>query len=852
MANTEQTQVPTEFNFPFPPYKIQLEFMQALYRVIEKKQLGIFESPTGTGKSLSLLCASLKWLGDNNAKEKQSISEEITRLNLLKQEYVKEEQRDWFSAQSKEIEVTRKFNELKLEEMKMLNYEMKIDKIRNRQKKHERKGYKNKSNSKESTKNEELCEENSMKVDEEDMLLSEGIDGKEDSSDDEENTDPNNTYQPVQIIIASRTHSQLNQFIGEIKKLRFAETVRVAILASRQNCCINPSVKKLRNINLINEKCLDMQKKNRNQSKLGQQVLKKRKTLEDKNNKCLYYKQTNIEELRDIALNEILDMEDLMEIGKDLKACPYYANRKTVEDAQIILMPYNTLLHKSTREANGVKLKNNVIIIDEAHNLLEAMAQMHGSELTYPQMFYGLQTLKCYKNRFHTRFSAVTLRLLNQLIFVVNQLNLLFEKDTKENTTSISSLEEFVLASGIDQYNFFNLVKFCKSSQIAQKTRSYGLKYSLIEEIQSKKPQVLKKGINNFLESISKNNKKEIKKTQSSADLPKFPIPNNPLLAVISFLESLTYSYEDGRILLINNVEKEYCKVQFLLLNPTSNFNEVIKEARSVIVAGGTMKPYNEFKHRLFMGAGAASERIVHFSCEHVIPPENILPIVITKGFKNENFLFNFNNRMSMGDCLRDVIHRSCDVVNGGIVVFFPSYNYEKWFYQQVQTMDFGRMLYREPQTSSGGSVDTVLEKYALTIKKCRKALLFSVVGGKLSEGLNFSDDLGRCVIVVGMPYANQNAPDLKEKMLFLDKTIGQGAGHEFYENLCMKAVNQCIGRAVRHKDDYASVLLLDERYEKQHIQDALPNWIKKSLKVAASKEAFHLIHEFFNWKDSH
>ena len=47
--------------FPFTPYPGQMEYMR---RVMESLTLGwnaALESPTGTGKTLSLLCASLAW-----------------------------------------------------------------------------------------------------------------------------------------------------------------------------------------------------------------------------------------------------------------------------------------------------------------------------------------------------------------------------------------------------------------------------------------------------------------------------------------------------------------------------------------------------------------------------------------------------------------------------------------------------------------------------------------------------------------------------------------------------------------------------------------------------------------------
>ena len=48
--------------FPFSPYKQQEEFIRAMYGALGNKEHCLLESPTGTGKTLSILTAALGWL----------------------------------------------------------------------------------------------------------------------------------------------------------------------------------------------------------------------------------------------------------------------------------------------------------------------------------------------------------------------------------------------------------------------------------------------------------------------------------------------------------------------------------------------------------------------------------------------------------------------------------------------------------------------------------------------------------------------------------------------------------------------------------------------------------------------
>ncbi|KAI5646593.1 hypothetical protein NE865_01527 [Phthorimaea operculella] len=799
-----------EFPFPFEPYPIQKKFMKELYLTIENNQLGIFESPTGTGKSLSICCGALQWLQNHNKKTIDDLEKQIADLKL--EISCNTGTDDWLQEEYQKIKKNQTLAEL----------QAKLDRIKKRQdlfNEIKTRVAKQKSN----VPNKTL-----------EFYFQNGSDGEEVVEDEQDNV--------TKIYISSRTHSQLSQFIGEIKRTVFKEDTRVVTLASRQHYCINSDVNKLKNVNLINERCLDLQKSKTKTTSVGEEGKALKKTKTKSCAACPYYNQNNISKLKDRILVDILDMEDLVKCGKELKACPYYASRMALDDAEVVLISHAGIVSSGARSGVSLKLQNNILILDEAHGLTAALENAHSAPVSAKQLIAVKTFLQFYINKYRARLSSKNLLTLNQMNFVVGKLlGVVQPKSTdKKEESTIFTLEDFVIKAEIDHMNLRPLVEFCRNTRLAPKLHSFSVRYSqqALEE-EAKKAEVKKSSFESFLKNIAKKKQDAVEEVQPEvkqdiqAQSPPETSAGSALYAVLDLLERLCDRSADGRVLTTHGDNPH---LKYLLLNPAQHFSEVVTQCRSVIVAGGTMEPISEFKALLTN----EEDRINVVRCEHVVPPENVLAICLSKGPSNLTLNFSYENRMS-NDLLSEVgriLRNVCGIVPGGVVCFLPSYSYEQTVYDHLKKTNVidaiakKKSVFREPK--SAADVDQVLHKFAVAVKDKdgdrNGALLLSVVGGKLSEGLNFSDDLGRCVVVVGLPYPNSRSAELREKMLYLDNTAGRGAGSVYYENLCMKQVNQCIGRAVRHANDYACVLLVDERYSRPQTISALPSFVQKSL----------------------
>jgi chromosome transmission fidelity protein 1 len=416
------------------------------------------------------------------------------------------------------------------------------------------------------------------------LALLERFKGQFSSQKNEEGDDADDE---VKIFYCSRTHSQLSQFAGELRRVIFPssipskldseskddlsaleERVKHLALGSRKNLCINPKVRALENNTAINERCLDLQQS-------GVAADRKCKFLPSKDDEALTL------QFRDHTLATIKDIEDIGKVGKELGICPYYASRPVIKHSevnspvcnyeifkadtfQIITLPYPLLLQKSAREALNISVKGHVVIIDEAHNLMDAIAGIHSVTVTLNQLQTAITQLTTYARKFKNRLKGKNRNYIAQVIRLVSSIadHLRSISQQKGHPEGSVQTPDLMAGKGVDQINPYKLSRYLQESKLARKVDGY------VESAQEPQPG-------------------------RSKDKTTMPV----LFHIQSFLLPLMNPSEEGR--LFYQKGQDDIMLKYLLLDPTNHFREIAEDARAVILAGGTMSPVSLRSHLL-------------------------------------------------------------------------------------------------------------------------------------------------------------------------------------------------------------------------------------------------------------
>ncbi|KAG9022463.1 ATP-dependent DNA helicase chl1, partial [Tulasnella sp. UAMH 9824] len=606
MAGEETLALPTPDTFPSfpydPPYAIQLDLMRHLYASIEARKVAILESPTGTGKTLSLLCGAMTWLKDEQGRSKKG------QLAAL-EESLKGDGNEpaWVLKQSlelhrRELEAAEEALQERLEAARR-----KEEALRRKEKGHVR-------------KKQKLTHKSASDDEDEDVFLPDG--GPTEQSDDDyrhlsadvrellRKYEARDNPAPIAIEIAddepactkifyaSRTHTQLSQTISELQKTSFKANTRTVPLGSRKNLCINEELR----------------------SKGGDLDEACRELMSGKGDRrCPHMppagEETQMLDFRDHILATPRDIEDLVVLGKELNTCPYYGSRKAIAQAELVTLPYNLLLQKNSREVLGIDLTDQVVVIDEAHNLIDTILSIHTVPLSSTTLRASLSQLKIYLAKFRSRFSPKNALHLRRLVLVLTAIDKFCSdrasksQDNRSTNEEMHGVQEFVSALGsqVQEINLLEVDQYLRESRIARKISGY------CDKVAEK-------------EAAKDDAKSKFGPSQRSRGTP-------PLHAVESFLLALTNPSSDGRIFVSISSPTTatpgappVVQLKYQLLNPADHFKDVVSAARSVILAGGTMQPISDFETQLFRYL--AEGEMSFFGCGHVIPKSNLKCVV--------------------------------------------------------------------------------------------------------------------------------------------------------------------------------------------------------------------------------
>ncbi|XP_022191793.1 regulator of telomere elongation helicase 1 homolog [Nilaparvata lugens] len=735
-------------NFPFEPYEVQKDYMRKVLECLQKGVNGVLESPTGTGKTLSLLCSSLAWL-------------EIKKAQI-------------------QATLRMSGNQGPNSMMQALNQ-------------------------------------------------ASGVTQAESQS-------WGSIVCMPKIIYASRTHSQLAQAVSELKRTHYNH-VKVAVMGSRDQLCLHPDVSKETNPGLKISMC---------RTKVSTKT-------------CHFY--NNVEKTKsDTSFSAIMDIEDLVSKGRKALCCPYYLSREMHKNADIVFVPYNYLLDARIRDLQDIQLANNIIILDEAHNVEKVCEESASFTLSSTDIAVCITEVTHVMKDFHEQMESRTFGFDDQSVakdFSAEDLCLL--------KTLFTELEDVIDAVDIQ-------TERVDDNSGAAFPGSYILDILARVEITPERLFPVIETIYNVSQYLSVTSESSYQ--HRGAGLQKF----HDFLKVVarsvggplgdrSLVDKYYKLYVEPEVMKKGRYDPWQSKITSSKNNPKLlNFwcfsagfgmrSLIELGVRSIILTSGTLSPLEATIYEL----GIPIE--VKLENPHIVKGNQVCVSVLKVGPNGKELKSTYENRSS-GTYLSELastLQNFSRVVPHGLLVFFPSYStmektvsywQENGLWSKIQN---SKPIFVEPHQKD--ALSEVMKQYYEAVdseQSTKGAILLAVCRGKVSEGLDFANQRGRAVVITGLPFPPFKDPKVMLKRQYIDqnrsteKSLSSHSGAEWYRLEATRAVNQAVGRVIRHASDYGAILLCDNRFAFHTNTRALSKWLQPHVNVCDKfGPAFSLLVKFF------
>ncbi|XP_061073345.1 Fanconi anemia group J protein [Conger conger] len=625
----------------------------------------------------------------------------------------------------------------------------------------------------------------------------------EKGKDQEKECCPNKKKSIPKIFFGTRTHKQITQITRELRRTLYSSTP-MTILSSRDHSCVNPEVIAQGN---RNERCKEL--------------------LEAKNGRsCRYYH--NVNKMQDQGalqwthgLHQAWDVEELVRLGGRLRSCAHYAARELMKGANIIFCPYNYLLDPLIRECMEINLKGQVVVLDEAHNIEDCARESASYTLEQSQLLAARNDIDAMVTHNirpapHKALLAFCCSLLN---WIQESCSSLQERGYESSCKVWTGTEVVGIFHGLGiTPGTFPMLQMHLVA-VLEKEEQVGVVNGREDTVQvpiiTSQTQTTLKSLFMVLEYLFRHKCKfaedyrvALQQTYAWTTQPDLP-------------DARGFFARPQRRRLGNRTKTMVHTLSFWCLNPAVAFSDLSGSVHSIVLTSGTLSPMGSFSSELGLPFP------IQLEASHVINKSQVWVGTVGAGPQGRKLCATFQHAETFAfqDEVGGLLLRVCQTVGHGVLCFLPSYKMldklrERWTNTGLwEKMEEVKTVITEPRGGAKGDFDELLQTYYSAIRSPgdrEGALLMAVCRGKVSEGLDFTDDNARAVVTIGIPFPNIKDLQVELKMKYNDqhcKARGLLPGGRWYEIQAYRALNQALGRCIRHKNDWGALILVDDRF---------------------------------------